>query len=660
MPEERHPSLASPLRLRGVELRNRVVGAPMERNYSDLAGRAGPRYAAYLGARAAGGAALLFTEASYVRQDSKARLHQAGMHDDSVLPGLRAVAAAVHEHGALLGVEVNHAGRVVPSAVSQHVPVGPSPVACTEIGGEVPRELASAEIDEVVAAFAEAARRAVRGGADVVAVHGAHGYLVGQFVSPRSNRRTDRYAVPTTFLDEVVVAVRDAIGPDIPLFLRWSAFEGLPGGLDADASLRTLLGARLDLVDVVDLSAGTYGAGHWITPSGEVEEGYLSGLARRYRGETGLVVSVAGRITSPRVAQRLVEDGDTDLVSVARALHADPEWSRHATSGTDPRPCISCNQGCADVIFTGQPLWCTANPATGREGVAALPTLPTPRRTPPPRSSPGPAPVVVAGSGPSGLQAALTLSEQGWPVAVHERAGRFGGQLAAASGLRAKPQFGRLLDWYVAELRRRGVGLHLDSEVTADLLDGHAAGVVDATGGTDYLPAVGGDGAHRLVGLRAWLSAGIPDQVGAVTVWGADRCGVYLADHLRGLGWSVVLVGAQHELAPDAGARERLPAVERLSDGRTDLHLGATVDEVGLGELLVTAAGERRVVQGSGPVIVSLGAVPVGLASSLPLPVVVAGEAAGAGPLDAAVASGDAAARQLVGQLSGSRAATAC
>lgn len=110
----------------------------MERNYSDLAGRAMPAYAAYLGARAAGGAALLFTEASYVRQDSKARLHQAGMHDDSVLPGLQSIARVVHEHGALLGVEVNHAGRVVPSSVSQRMPVGPSPVACTEIGGEVP------------------------------------------------------------------------------------------------------------------------------------------------------------------------------------------------------------------------------------------------------------------------------------------------------------------------------------------------------------------------------------------------------------------------------------------------------------------------------------------------------------------------------------------
>lgn len=626
----------------------------MERNYSDLAGRAMPAYAAYLGARAAGGAALLFTEASYVRQDSKARLHQAGMHDDSVLPGLQSIARVVHEHGALLGVEVNHAGRVVPSSVSQRMPVGPSPVACTEIGGEVPRELTPAEIDRVVVAYADAARRAVRGGADVISVHGAHGYLIGQFVSPRSNHRTDRYAVPTVFLDEVLVAVRDAIG-DVPLFLRWSAFEGLPGGLDTEASLDVLLDARLDLVDVVDLSAGTYGAGHWITPSGEVEEGYLAQTARRYRRETGRCVSMAGRITSPDVARRLVSEGATDLVSVARALHADPAWARHATTGSEPRPCISCNQGCADVVFTGQPLWCTANPSTGREGRTALP-----RQLPEQRTDRR-ARIVVAGSGPAGLQAAHTLAAAGWPVTIHEKAGSPGGQLAATSRLRAKPQFARLLAWYLEELRRFGAELLVGSEINAASSLDHVLGVVDATGGTDYVPPVTGDGIDRLIGARAWLARGIPEDAGPVTVWGADRCGTYAADHLQTLGWSVTIIGPQTRLAPDAGARERLPAVERLGDGRTRILLGSTVESVGVDELLLSVGGQTRTISSPGPVLVSLGTVPVGLAmTTAPTPTVVAGEAAGEGPLDVAIASGDRAARQLLDVLAATRGAATC
>jgi hypothetical protein len=261
------------------------------------------------------------------------------------------------------------------------------------------------------------------------------------------------------------------------------------------------------------------------------------------------------------------------------------------------------------------------------------------------------------------LQAALTLAEAGWPVSVHERTGTFGGQLATSSLLAAKPQFGRLLDWYLDQLRRLGVELHPESEVDAASLAGSAAGVVDATGGTDYVPSVAGDGAHRVVGLRSWLASGIPDRPGAATVWGADRCGVYVADHLHGLGWNVTIIGAQTELAPDAGARERLPAVERLTNGDAHLHLGAIVETVGVDELVLSTDGRTRRVSSLGPVLVSLGAVPVGLSLPAPaplMPVVTAGEAAGDGPLDAAVASGERAARRLVGRLSRIGAAAAC
>jgi 2,4-dienoyl-CoA reductase-like NADH-dependent reductase (Old Yellow Enzyme family) len=246
---DRPALLGSPLRVGRLQLRNRIVGAPMERNYGTRDGRVTERYIAYLRARAAGGVALLFTEATYVRADGRGRVFQLGAHADHVVPGLRELCDAVHAQGALLGVELNHAGRVAEPHVSGFQPVAPTPV---PYAGRMPRELSTGETAGIVHAFAAAARRCVDAGADVVGLHAAHGYLIHQFLSPRTNQRTDRYADPVQFVNEVIVAVRDAV-PGVPLVLRLSAMEGVPGGLDAAATLDVAARMRLDLIDVIDI-----------------------------------------------------------------------------------------------------------------------------------------------------------------------------------------------------------------------------------------------------------------------------------------------------------------------------------------------------------------------------------------------------------------------
>jgi 2,4-dienoyl-CoA reductase-like NADH-dependent reductase (Old Yellow Enzyme family)/thioredoxin reductase len=644
-----HRAVAQSLRLRGVELRNRVVGAPMERNYCDLAGRPTQQYVDYLAARAAGGAALVFTESSYVAQMSKARPHQMGMHDDGVLPGLSRIADAVHAHGALLGVELNHAGRVVPSTVSQQRPVAPSAVACAEIGGELPRALSVPEIQEVVRQFGEAAQRAVGGGADVLSVHGAHGYLIAQFLSPRSNRRMDEYGRPTAFLNEVLAAVRQAVGDQVPVFLRLSAFEGLPDGLDAETSLALVDDMRLHDVDVIDLSAGTYGAGHWITPSGEVPEGYLAELAGRYRERTGKPVSIAGRVTSPDVAEELVASGAVDLITAARALHADADWAGHVVRGTRPRPCISCNQGCADVIFTGLPIWCAANPRTGQEGRRDL--------LPAAEGWTEPSAVAVVGAGPAGLEASVVLAQAGFRVRLHERREEIGGLFALSARLRAKPQFGRLLTWYREELLRLGVEVVTSSAPTPENLSG-IGGLVVATGGVDYVPPVEGCERPSVAGIRAWFDRFGASPPPAVTIWGADRVAVYIADDLVSRGCRVTLIASQDALAPDGGAREKRPAVERLRESAdVELHLGWAVTEILDGAVAATRGEERATIAARGPLLVSQGSVPhslhiEGWRASLGSSVVVeaAGETDGA-TFDGALRAGGQAAHRLAASL---------
>ncbi|GIM91499.1 hypothetical protein Ato02nite_032920 [Paractinoplanes toevensis] len=571
--------MGTPVRVGPHRLRNRVVLPPMERNYGTADGRVTERYVEYLRARAAGGAALVFTEATFVRADGRGRSHQLGAHDDHTVPGLRALVEAVHNEGALLGVELNHAGRV-----GGFEPVAPSPVPFV---GRTPRELSTAEVALLVDDFGMAARRCVAAGVDVLELHAAHGYLVHQFLSPRTNRRTDRYADPVLFAGEVVAAIRRA-APGVALFLRLSAFEGVPGGLDTDETLALCRRLPLDLVDVLDISAGCYEAGEWMVQPGEVPRGVLAPYAARFR-EFGKPIGVAGRITTGDAAEEVLRAGQADLIAVGRAQHADPAWTGTVLAGAEPRPCIGCNQGCIDELHRGHPIWCLVNPATGNEW----------RQAPPRRASRQR--VVVVGAGLAGLEAARVAAVAGHAVTVLESEDEIGGRFRLAAGLPGKPEFRRLLDWYAAELARLAVDVRL----------GSGAGPLASLGPDVVVWAVGGVPPRRpidhprVVDLHTWLRHPLPAP--EVTVWGADRAGMAVADAAAAAGQRVLLIGSEPEIAPEAGPREKGLAVRRLTtDPAVRVRLGTSVEAIDGDRLLVGGAW----LSATGPVIVSQGTVP--------------------------------------------------
>lgn len=243
-------------------LRNRLASAPMERNYGATDGSITEQYIDYLVTRARAGLGLVTTEATYVRADGKGRTHQLGLHTDAMIPGLRRLTDTLHAEGALAAVEINHGGRTAQAAVSGFKNLAPSPVACAVAGGEVPRELTVAECFELVAAYGQAARRAVEAGFDVINIHGAHGYLIHQFMSPLSNHRTDEFAAPQRFMNLVIDAVR-AAAPDAIIGMRISVVEGPEDGITAEEQLAIVAKAHLDKLDFLDISAGSYEAGEW-------------------------------------------------------------------------------------------------------------------------------------------------------------------------------------------------------------------------------------------------------------------------------------------------------------------------------------------------------------------------------------------------------------
>jgi 2,4-dienoyl-CoA reductase-like NADH-dependent reductase (Old Yellow Enzyme family) len=514
----------------------------MERNYAGPDGRMNARYAGYLLERARAGVGLVFTEATYVRADGKGRTHQLGADDDSCVPPLADFVTRMHAVGALVGCELNHGGRTAQSRVSGHPCVAPSPVPCDVAGGEMPRELSTAEVHDLVTAFADAAARCVAAGVDVLSVHSGHGYLVHQFLSPRCNHRTDEFADPVLFLNLVLAAIRERV-PSTTLGIRFSAVEGVEGGLDADATYALIERVSTDRLDFLDVSAGSYEAGEWIVQSGEWEPGFLRDLVRRYRA-FGLPLGMAGRINSPEVAADLVADSTADFVSLARALHADPAFAAAALgTGRSYRPCIACNV-CIDNLGDG-PVGCSVNPAAG----GPLAPLPVVRGRPE---------VTVVGAGPAGLTAARELALMGARVTLVDEHSEIGGAMRLAARMTSAPEFHRFLGWSAAELDRLGVRLALGQRWEPDTTT-----LVDATGGIPVVPKVEGIGLPRVHSLRTWLYAGTPDPRECV-IWGADMAGMAAADTLASRGVAVILVGEQPEIAPETGRRAKILAIPRL------------------------------------------------------------------------------------------------
>lgn len=601
--------LAQPLVLGGITLRNRIVSAPMERNLCEIDGRITDRYIAYLEARAAGGAALVQTEASYVRADGKGRLRQMGVHADSTIPGLAELARRIHHYGAFLGIELNHGGRTSQARVSGFRPVAPSPIPCEVAGGDVPVELDDEDIHDVIDSFGAAAERCAHAGVDVITIHAAHGYLIHQFLSSRTNLRKDRWSDSTRFLDAVIEAVRSN-ARSMSVGLRISALEGPSNGLDPDKTFALIRQARLDLVDFIDVSAGSYEGGEWIVQPGEWPQGLLRHQAARFRG-LGKPTGVAGRINSIQAAEEILAGGEADFISMARALHADPQWPAKVMAGIEPRPCIACNL-CIDQLGTGEPIPCSVNPTVGRETLFATPTFG--KANEPPVAATGRKSdarrVTIVGGGPAGLEVARSLAEHGWCVALFERRHQLGGQLALASSLHEYPEYGRILDWYTTELGRLHVDVFLGVDIDAEAIRNREGEVVVlATGATGYLPTIKGIDDPRVVDVREWIIRGRCIVPGAThTVWGADREAIAVADDIANRGGRVLLVGATDELAPDVGRRAKILVVPRLLGHLgVDVRLGTNIVEITKSTINLVTAGTLESKTVMGPVLVSQG-----------------------------------------------------
>jgi 2,4-dienoyl-CoA reductase-like NADH-dependent reductase (Old Yellow Enzyme family) len=478
--------LFTPLRIGPVTARNRVVLGAHFTMFSEPAaifgepGYCGERLGRYLADRARGGAGVIIAGQAQVHPTTAYQMHNnAVAWDADAVPHFRRLTDQVHAHGALAFLQLAHNGGVNQGPWSKLPAWAPSDVANAL---EPPKPLERAEIDEVIEYFARSARNAATGGFDGIEVHGAHGYLIHEFLSPRHNHRRDEYGGDLEhrmrFPVEVLTAVRAAVGSKIAVGLRLVGDEELgPAGLTAADAAQ--IGARLErdgLVDFLDVSIGVSGIG-MVRPV-YVPHGCGVYAARAVKDAVVRVpVFAVQRILTPEEAEDILARSDADAITVVRALIADPEWPAKAARGaTDTiRRCTGCNQSCYGNLTQGLPITCVTNPAVGRDSELGLGTLQPATRA---------KRVVVVGGGPAGLEAAWVAAARGHGVTLLERAKELGGKIRLAQRLPGREELADFADWRAGECARRGVDIRLGSEATVDsVLALTPDAVIVATGG---------------------------------------------------------------------------------------------------------------------------------------------------------------------------------
>ncbi|KRS16409.1 FAD-dependent oxidoreductase [Roseovarius indicus] len=536
------PTLFSPLRVGPAFLKNRIFSTGhMTVMLED--GVPSARMAAYHGARAEGGAGLIIVEAARAHPSGTSGRAAITAYDDACIPGYERIIAACRPHGCKVFGQLTHPGREMGALADGTQPVAYAPSAVpNERFHVMPRAMPVALIAELVEGFEAAAGRLAKAGLDGIEVLASHGYLLGQFLNPRTNIRQDAYGGSPEnrlrLVREVLAAVRRGAGDGLAIGLRISGEEKDHDGLEQPEVLAIAEALAADgVLDYLNVTAGTSaglaGSTH-IVPPMHYETAYTAPLAAAIRARVSLPVFVAGRINQPQIAEEVLSSGQADMCGMTRAMIADPQMPLKAQENRldDIRACIACNQACIGHMLNGQPISCIQHPETGRELTYGTLTKATnPKR------------VLVIGGGPAGLKAAAIAAARGHNVTLHEATGTLGGQVNLAQILPGRAEFGGATTNLTREAETAGVEICLNSPADLSLIEQSAPdAVICATGAMPYTPDIpGADEAHI---VTAWEVLQDKVNIGGRVViadWKGDWIGLGLAERLARNGCHVRL-----------------------------------------------------------------------------------------------------------------------
>ena len=536
------PHLFSPLRIGGMEVRNRILSTGHDTVMAHD-GHVTDRLIAYQEARAKGGAGLIVVQVSGVHETARYTSHVLMATSDEAIPGYRALAEAVHRHGARICGQLFHPGREIMETQDGTAPVAYAPSAVPNSRFHVmPVPLSLGMIGEIVSGYGDAAARLMQAGFDGCEIVASHGYLPAQFLNPNVNRREDLYGGSMEnrlrFLREIAAGIRAKTSGDFVVGLRITGEEHDSQTIETSDVLTFCKMLDGDgVIDYFNVVAGTSaslkGAIH-IVPPMFFAHAYSAPFSAALKQLVDKPVFVAGRINQPQTAEQVLASGQADMCGMTRAMICDPEMPAKAAKGLvdDIRACIACNQACIGHFHKGYPISCIQHPETGRELTLGIKT-PTDR----------PRRIIVAGGGPAGMKAAAVLAARGHEVTLHEAQAQLGGQARLAQLLPGRAEFGGITTNLAREMELAGVAVKRNSPVTRALVEAQGATVVViATGGKPHRPVVeGGEGTHV---VDVWQVLAGQANVGAnvlIADWRGDWVGLGLAEKLARDGCTVTL-----------------------------------------------------------------------------------------------------------------------
>ncbi len=594
--------LLQPGRIGSLTTRNRMICTAMVTQYCAEDGMPTERYTRYHEEKARGGWGLQITEDYAITPTGKTFSRLPGLWCDEQVPAHAEFVRRVHRAGGCIAAQLFHPGRETVSAVAGEQIVAPSAMREPTMP-EVPRALTRGEIAELVADFAAAASRVKRCGFDALELHGAHGYLLGQFLSPASNKRSDEYGGTlrnrARFAVEVVEAVRAVVGPEFPIIFRLNVDDCVEGGMtsrEAAAVARMLEAAG---VDMLNCSQGVYTSADSIIPPAATPRAAFADNAAAIRRVVNIPVASVGRINDPDVAEGLLAAGVCDFVSMGRASLADPHFPRKVAEGRtgDILQCVGCCRGCSGQNNRGKCVACVLNPFTGHEGTYDVTPVEAPKK------------VVVVGGGIAGCEAAIAAAWRGHSVMLLEREPQLGGQWNLAAVPPGKQDYGSFVAWQARRMAELGVDVRLGFAADADEVMRFGADAVIVAVGSDSLhpPIPGLAEAACVVDARDVLSGEVA-PTGNVAVLGGGLVGAETAALLVEGGVRVTVIEMRDELAPDAEPSPRKHLAEFLRRHGVREMLGARVCEVGDGFVTVEHNGAAEKMGGLDAIVCAFGA----------------------------------------------------